>query len=172
MNHPLDPFLRESRRYLTEEYPGKIGHALARLSAEDLWWRPNESSNAIGNLIVHLAGNVRQWIVHGLGGEPDVRDRAAEFARRGSENADQLMVVLRAAVDSAGGVLAAEDPARLHEPVTIQGLATTRFAAVYHVVEHFSMHTGQILWMVKARVPGELGFYEIGDDGEVLDTRW
>src|SRR5438876_11140845 len=75
-------FLAQSREYLTGHYLPKIGAAIGRLAEADLWWRPNEASNSIGNLMLHLAGNIRQWIVSGVGGAPDERDRAAEFARR------------------------------------------------------------------------------------------
>jgi len=72
-------FLTQSREYLTEHYLPKILAAVDQLSDEDLWWRPNAVSNSVGNLMLHLSGNVRQWIVSGLGGAPDDRVRQLEF---------------------------------------------------------------------------------------------
>lgn len=173
-------FLDASRAYLRDEYPAKIRRALDLLPESDLWWRPNAGSNSAGNLLLHLAGNVRQWVVHGIGGAPDVRDRSAEFAAGGSpgdEGPDRLdlsgvLAVLDAALADADEVLAGLDPAALLEPRTIQGLNVTVMGAVYHVVEHFAMHTGQILWLVKLRTGRDLGFYDVDDAGRVRGRRW
>lgn len=171
-DHPLDAFVAESRRLLADEYPRKIAVALGALGDQDLWWRPNGSSNSAGNLIVHLAGNVRQWVVHGLGGAPDQRDRAAEFARTGGLGSEEVFGTLMASVRAADDVLAGLPVARLAEPIRIQGIDTTGLRALYHVVEHFSMHTGQILYIAKLRHGKDLGLYEVDDAGRVIDTRW
>lgn len=165
-------FLEASRRYLIDEYPRKIEAAVAGLAPDDLWWRPNEASNAIGNLILHLAGNVRQWVVHGLGGAPDVRRRQREFDGRSGGDGDALLAALRGAVADADAVLAGLDPASLGARWSIQGLEVTGLEALYHVVEHFSMHTGQILYLAKMRSGRDLGFYEVDGDGAVIDTHW
>ncbi len=165
-------FLARSRGYLIEEYPRKIERALAHCSSEDLWWRPNPASNALGNLVLHLAGNVRQWVVHGLGGVADVRQRAAEFEARSGLDVTAVLAELDRATADADRVLRALDPASLQRTRTIQGLAVTGLEALYHVVEHFSMHTGQILYLVKLRTGQPLGFYEIDDSGRVVDTHW
>lgn len=165
-------FVEESRRFLVEEYPAKIRLALADVTDEDLWWRPNEASNSIGNLLLHLAGNVRQWVVHGLGGETDVRRRADEFAARGGMGVEEAMGVLLASVEDAERILRALDPDDLLAPRTIQGIDTTGLAALYHVVEHFSMHAGQILFLAKARKGRDLGFYEVDPTGRVTGTNW
>lgn len=165
-------FLEASRRYLHHEYPRKIEVALERLTPDDLWWRPGEGSNSIGNLVLHLAGNTRQWIVHGLGGEDDTRRRASEFERREGPGATELLDVLRRATGDADRVLAALDPAELLVERRIQGLAVTGLGAVYHVVEHFSMHTGQILYLAKWRSGQSLGLYDVDDSGHVTGTNW
>src|SRR4026209_1187126 len=85
-------FLAQYREYLTGHYLPKIRAAVETLSEADLWWRPNEASNSIGNLMLHLTGNIRQWIVSGVGGAPDRRDRAAEFARRAQLARETLVV--------------------------------------------------------------------------------
>lgn len=165
-------FIEEARRYLCREYPAKIRSALARLPEDDLWWRPNAASNSVGHLLLHLAGNVRQWVVHGLGGEDDVRQRAGEFAASGGESKEELLLRLEETLREVDRVLGAFDPERLGAPLEIQGLSTTGMAALFHAVEHFSTHTGQILYIAKARVGEDLDFYQVDEDGRVRGTRW
>ena len=154
-------FLAQSREYLTAHYLPKITDAIERLSEADLWWRPNNASNSIGNLMLHLAGNIRQWIVSGVGGAPDSRDRASEFARREPLPRDELLAILTEAVLEADAVIARIDPADLHDRRPVQGRDVTTFEAIYHVVEHFSMHAGQILYIAKLRSGADLGLYEM-----------
>ena len=154
-------FLARSRAYLTAEYLPKIRASLSTLTPEDLWWRPNDGSNSAGNLVLHLAGNARQWIVHGVGGRSDVRDRPAEFAADGGENREELLARLAGAVSAADDVLADLDPAALHERRLIQGMDVSVLEAVYHVVEHFAGHTYQIIWIAKARTGRDLGFWKV-----------
>ncbi|HEV8358571.1 MAG TPA: DinB family protein [Gemmatimonadales bacterium] len=152
-------FLSQSREYLTAHYLPKIRAAVERLGEEDLWWRPNEASNSIGNLMLHLAGNIRQWIVSGVGGAPERRDRAAEFARREPLGRDDLLALLTEAVLEAEAVIARTDPDDLNERRAVQGRTVTALQAIYHAVEHFGMHTGQILYIAKLRAARDLGFY-------------
>ena len=160
----MDPggaFLAQSRAYLTEHYLPKIRAAVEPLAEPDLWWRPNDSSNSIANLMLHLAGNIRQWIVSGVGGAPDRRERTGEFARRDGLLKEELIAVLSEAVLDADAVLARTSRAGLAEPRTIQGREVTVLEAIYHVVEHFGMHTGQILYISKLRGGKDLGFYRM-----------
>jgi uncharacterized damage-inducible protein DinB len=154
-------FLAQSREYLTGHYLPKIRAAVERLSEEDTWWRPNEASNSVGNLMLHLAGNIRQWIVSGVGGAPGSRDRNAEFARRDPLPRDELVAILTEAVLEADAVLARTDPAGLNDRCAVQGRTVTALQAVYHAVEHFGMHTGQILYVAKLRTGRDLGFYRL-----------
>lgn len=163
-------FLGQSRHYLAYEYPAKIRIALDALPPDVIWRRANEESNSIGNLMVHLAGNIRQWIVSGVGGESSDRDRAAEFAMRDGAPAHELVTLLERAVRDADAVLAGLGESDLERSVTIQGRDTTILAAVYHVVEHFAMHTGQILLLAKMYAPGSVKFYE--DAGGVAIPLW
>jgi len=172
MSRPLASFVGESRRFLAEEYPAKLRRALSEVSQEDLWWRPDPTCNSMGNLLLHLAGNVRQWIVHGLGGAPDRRERSLEFSRQGGMTVEETLGEVEAAVREADAVLACLDPASLEAPRTIQGLETTGLKALYHVVEHFSMHTGQILYLVKMRQRRDLGLYSVDAQGKVTGTNW
>jgi uncharacterized damage-inducible protein DinB len=152
-------FLDQSRTYLRGDYLPRIERTLATLSDEDLWWRPNAASNSAGNLVLHLAGNVRQWIVAGLGNAPDMREREAEFAATGGFTSEECLVRLRAAVNDACAVLEQMDTEALARRYAIQAHDVTGLEAVYHVVEHFGMHTGQILWIAKARTGEGLGLY-------------
>lgn len=161
-------FLDESRALLGDVYLPKIRRAVEALPDGDLWWRPNEASNSVGNLLLHLAGNLRQWVVSGVGGAPDVRRRQEEFEARGEEEAGDAPALLRRleeAVADALAVIEGLDHDRLAATVTIQGRETTPLRAVYHAVEHFSMHAGQILWIAKARSAEDLGLYRMGADG-------
>ena len=153
-------FLDRSRHYLVREYPAKIQRCLDVLPADALWRRSDESENSIGNLLLHLAGNVRQWIVAGVGGAPDTRERSAEFTARAGDDAASLMQRLRDTLGEVDVVLAGLGVAQLEEQRRIQGRDVKVLDAVYHVVEHFSMHTGQIILLTKRYAPGRVQFYE------------
>jgi uncharacterized damage-inducible protein DinB len=151
-----------SRRYL-REYLTKIRLAVSVLDDRVVWARPNEGSNSIGNLMLHLAGNARQWIVSGVGGAPDVRDRQSEFDQRSPIPVTQLIDRLEQTISDVDRVLASLTVADLHTRRTIQANDVTVLEAVYHVVEHFSMHTGQIILLAKADQPGRVRFYDMVD---------
>ena len=163
-------FLAQSREYLTAHYLPKIRAAVEPLAEPDLWWRPNDASNSIANLMLHLAGNIRQWIVSGVGGAPDRRERAGEFARRDGLLKDELLTTLSGAVHDADAALARISRAALAEPRTIQGREVTVLEAIYHVVEHFGMHTGQIAYISKLRTGKDLGFYRM--EGGIARAAW
>ncbi|HEX8160323.1 MAG TPA: DinB family protein [Pyrinomonadaceae bacterium] len=162
-------FVAEARRLLAHDYLPKIERCLERLGGDDLWWRPGAESNSVGNLLLHLAGNARQWIVCGVGGAADGRERQAEFdAGTGRQPGDpdlptarELFGRLRATVVEADEVLSRVEPSTLLERRSIQGLREVEvLAAIFHVVEHFSMHTGQIILLTKMRAGGDLAFYD------------
>ena len=156
-------FLERTRYYLVTEYPTKIRAAVETLPADRLWWRPHEQANSVGNLLLHLSGNIRQWIISGIGGAPDVRKRNMEFAARGGAPAGQMLDMLETTVREADAVIRGLTPSELLGRRTIQGRDTTVFEAIYHVVEHFAGHTGQIILMAKMLSPGAVKFYEDGD---------
>jgi uncharacterized damage-inducible protein DinB len=151
-------FLDCSVRRLTQ-LQDRIDSCLSQLNDEQIWARGGENENAVGNLILHLAGNVRQWIVSGAGGRPDTRNRDGEFAARGSLPKAELETRLRQTVQEAAAVIRSLTPERLATRVTIQGYEVSVLEAVYHVVEHFSMHTGQIIFATKMLTGSDLGFY-------------
>ena len=154
-------FVDRSRQYLAEDFLPRVLKALDRLSDDDLWWRPNEASNSAGNLVLHVCGNARQWIVGGVGGEPDARVRQAEFDARGGVTRAELVELLERTFADLDRTLRTLDPARLLERRVIQGTDVTLLEAILHVVEHVSHHTGQILWIAKARSGTDLGFWSV-----------
>lgn len=142
-----------------EEYRDRIGICLEKLTNEQIWVRGSANENAVGNLVLHLAGNVRQWIIASLGGSPDGRDRDAEFDARGGIDKADLAARLRQTVDSAIVVIRALTTEQLTRTYEIQGYRVSGVEVVFHVVEHFSQHTGQIIFVTKMVTGGELGFY-------------
>ena len=163
MNDTGQEFISRSRYHLVEDFLPKIERCLERLTDEQIWWRPNEQSNSIGNLLLHLCGNARQWIVCGVGVAPDARDRDAEFAQHDVIARDDLHSLLKRTLADVDATLAQFDGNRLLDVRTIQGLDVSVLEAVLHVVEHFSMHTGQILMMTKMLTNADLAFYEFDD---------
>jgi uncharacterized damage-inducible protein DinB len=168
---PLSPalmFLRHARFRLLNDYFVKIAVAIGTLEDEQIWRRPNESSNSIGKLLMHMSGNVRQWLISGVGGAEDIRDRASEFAARGSATRGELIESVRATLDEADAVLAGiEDDcaaANSDEPLQRicmpQSYEVTVFDAIFHAVEHFSYHTGQIVFAAKWLAEGQVSFYD------------
>jgi uncharacterized damage-inducible protein DinB len=162
-------FIDTCRRYVSAEYLPKIQRCLEALSEEDVWWRPNPESNSVGNLVLHLAGNIRQWIVSGVGDRPDTRERATEFAAdaetAGAEwTRSRLSAHLQEALADVDEVLAALAPDDLLRRTVIQGQDVTVLEGIFHAVEHFSTHVGQIIYITKLRTGGDLRFYEV-DEG-------
>jgi uncharacterized damage-inducible protein DinB len=147
----------------------QIEKCLNLLSVDQVWHRPNEVSNAVGNLVLHLAGNVRQWIIASLAGEAFARDRAAEFAQRESLPTGEILGRLRETVERACNVIGGLTPEQLAARVTIQGYDVTGLEAVFHVVEHFSLHTGQIVYATKLLINQDLSQYDAA--GRRLDGR-
>jgi uncharacterized damage-inducible protein DinB len=137
----------------------RIEECVARLTDDQIWARGAEAENAIGNLILHLAGNVRQWILTGVAGRPDVRVRDREFAARGESGREDLLERLRSALDEAIPFIEQVSAERLAETIKVQSYELPVLAAIGHVVEHFAMHTGQIIFVTKMLTGEDLGFY-------------
>ncbi len=154
-------FLTEARFHLMQQYLPWLRACLEKLSEEDLWWRPNEKSNSAGNLILHLCGNIRQWVIHGVGGVEDVRQRSAEFAERGPIPKSELLAKLEDTLSEVDQVLEHVMAEELAQPRQIQGFNQTVLSAIFHVVEHFSYHTGQIIYLTKMRTGEDLKFWNV-----------
>lgn len=152
-------FLKSSRETLVEQYWPRLRGCVESLSDEQVWWRPNEASNSIGNLLLHLNGNVRQWLLSSFDGAEDHRNRPAEFSERRVLPAAHLLEQLGATIAEVSKLLARLGDSELLEEYEIQGYRVTGIEAVYHVVEHFGMHYGQILFVTKLVRGENLGFY-------------
>lgn len=143
------------------ELRDRIEDCLGRLTQEQIWARTTDQENSIGNLVLHLSGNVRQWILGGVGGQPDERDRDSEFAARGGLTAVELGARLKAVTSEAAEVIRGLPAERLRESKTIQKVyQTTLMEAIYHVVEHFAGHTGQIIFATKLLTSRDLEYYK------------
>jgi uncharacterized damage-inducible protein DinB len=156
----LDHVFIECSTKKLEQLVLRIRACLDKLSPGEIWARGNENENAIGNLVLHLNGNVRQWIISGVGGAADTRVRDAEFEARALMETGELLGRLDETVNEAIEVLGRVTAARLEERVTIQKYSVTALEAIFHVVEHFSHHTGQIIFATKMLTGEDMGFYK------------
>jgi len=159
MNETAQNFIDESREYLSAKYLPKIEKCLEQLTDEDVWWRAGDESNSIGNLILHIEGNIREWLGGGVGKKPFERMRQQEFDERKEIPRQELIESLRSTIKEADEILANLDAAVLTEEREIQGRSVTVLEAIYHVVEHFSMHAGQIIMLTKMRAKKDLHLY-------------
>ncbi|HWF10317.1 MAG TPA: DUF1572 family protein [Bryobacteraceae bacterium] len=141
------------------EFLTRIEACLAKLTDDQIWARGHETENAVGNLVLHLGGNVRQWVIGALGGQPDRRDRAGEFSARGGRQAGELAAGIRGTVEQALTVIRGVHTDQLTAVYEIQGYSVSGVEVVYHVVEHFAQHTGQIIFATKMLVEEDMGFY-------------
>ena len=142
-----------------DQLTGRIETCLGKLTPEQIWLRGAENQNAAGNLVLHLNGNVRQWILTGIGGAPDNRIRDEEFSARGGPGREALAKLLRGTVNEALSTIRSLPHQRLTERTAIQGHDVSLLEAIFHVVEHFSGHTAQIIFVTKMATGEDLGFY-------------
>lgn len=154
-------FLAQARRHLSQDFLPKIRTCVEMLSEEELWWRANQNTNSIGNLILHLCGNLRQWVNSGIGGAPDTRERDLEFSERGPIPGEELLKRLEETVREVLTVLDSADPQTLRDSRHIQVYDVTGLQAIFHVVEHFSYHTGQIIYITRLLKNTDLKFYRL-----------
>ena len=153
-------FLESSRTELLGLTWSRLKECVAPLTAEQIWWRPNDASNSIGNLLLHLDGNVRQWLITSFNSKDDTRDRPAEFAAQGGISAADLLARLGATLEEAGQILDRLTEDELLAPLEVQGYHTRGLDAIYHVVVHFGLHYGQIAYITKSLTDRDLGFYK------------
>lgn len=137
----------------------RVHYCLDQLSEEQIWHRPNEASNAVGNLVLHLCGNARQWIVAGLGKAPDTRNRDLEFSTQDGVSAEELHALLRRTEKELEGELKKLSPEDLQAEYDIQAFRENGVSVLIHVIEHFSYHTGQITYIVKMLKNINTGYY-------------
>ena len=157
MDAPFDAeFLTIVRSRLLDEYPRQIRACLDALGEDDVWWRPHEQANAVGNLVLHLAGSNQFYLGHAIGGGADIRDREAEFGARGEPPKASLLRVYEGAGATVQRVLDTLTPARLVETTNAGGRPSSFARILMHVTHHNALHIGQIVWVTKLRRPGGL----------------
>ncbi|MBV6439689.1 MAG: DUF1572 domain-containing protein [Haliscomenobacteraceae bacterium CHB4] len=142
-----------------EENTPRIEKCLAELSEEEVWQHPNPASNSVGNLILHLCGNITQYAISSLGNRPDARDRDAEFAAEGGFSKAELMEKLDWTVREAVETIRRADREELLRVRAVQGFDMSGIGIIVHVCEHYSYHTGQIAFWTKLLKSKDLGFY-------------
>jgi uncharacterized damage-inducible protein DinB len=159
MAHNLEKIFVETVDRKLSQMRDRIVTCLDKLNHDQVWSREGSHENAIGNLVLHLCGNLRQWIGHGVAGRSDVRVRDREFQARGNIEPAELRERLVGAVDEALGSIRSLDADGLARTVQVQGYTITTLEAVFHVTEHFSQHAGQIILLTKHLTGEDLGFY-------------
>lgn len=152
-------FIEFSRWKLLEEYWPRLRTCVESLSDEQVWWRPNDSSNSIGNLMLHLNGNVTQWLLAPFDHREDKRNRPAEFAERQVIPKNELLNALGNTLDQVADLIPRIGESELLTTYHIQGYTVTGLHAIYQVVEHFGLHYGQISYITKMLRGVDLGFY-------------
>ena len=150
--------------HLLQQYQAWIERALQVFPSERLWWKPNPQTNALGHLLKHMEGNLRQWVIHGLGGQPDIRQRAREF-KDTNESLPELHYRLNETITQALRVIKHLSEENLLRTYHIQGFTVSGLEALYHAVEHFAYHTGQVVYLTKMFTGQDLQFYRLGPDG-------
>jgi uncharacterized damage-inducible protein DinB len=154
-----EEFIEASIVFLSQDFLPKMVHCLENMTDDQIWWRPNEQSNSAGNLVLHLCGNLKQWIVSGLGGSKFRRDRDAEFATREHVPKAELIAEIEAVVREVENEFRKFPTGQLLVRYPIQAYRVSALQAIYHVVEHFSYHLGQILYIYKLQTATDPGFY-------------
>lgn len=158
MSAELTEFAEQIARHMEMNTP-RIEKCLAELSEEELWQRPNTASNSVGNLMLHLCGNITQYVLSSLAGRPDQRVRDAEFAAEGGHTKAELLQKLQETVNQATQVIRETSREEMLRERTVQGFQMSGIAIAVHVCEHYSYHTGQIAFWVKLLKSKDLGFY-------------
>jgi uncharacterized damage-inducible protein DinB len=155
-----EDFLRFAHAKIKQQQ-ARILEAIAMLPDDAFWRQPNPACNSVAQLLLHLAGNTRQWILHGVGGAEDIRDRDAEFDATPNSAGDRQAVTehFRSTLDDVLAALSTLDPSFLTKRIRPQGYQVSVLEAVFHVTEHFSYHAGQIFLLVKIHSFKDLGFY-------------
>src|SRR5690348_9738407 len=158
-NSVTSEFIKFSRWKLLDQYWPRLRSCVESLTDEQVWWRPNDASNSIGNLVLHLNGNVTQWLISPFAHREDRRNRPAEFSERRAIPKEQLLERLADTMQEVAEILPRLSEAELLATYAIQGYTVTGIHAIYQVIEHFGLHYGQITYVTKMLRGKDLGFY-------------
>ncbi|HJZ69337.1 MAG TPA: DUF1572 family protein [Blastocatellia bacterium] len=148
--------LEALRGRITRILPAQIKACLDELTEEQLWWRPNEHSNSVGNLVLHLSGSMRHYLSRGVGGIDYKRDRPAEFAERGPMPKEQLLAIVDETINQAAQILDSFDTLRFLDPSDEPNYVPTIFDVIFNIAIHLATHTGQIVYITKMLKEGSV----------------
>lgn len=149
----------EMRRRWEEESLSRAKKCVAMLSEEEIWHRFNDNALSAGNILLHLRGNIRQWVVCGLGGEPDDRNRDAEFEANRTAKKEGLVGGLEGTVREALEVVDRLRPEQVLASVAVQGFQESGLSILIHVTEHFSYHVGELTYITKLLKNADTRYY-------------
>jgi len=149
-------YLDWCRFRLMNHYWPRVQHCIAMLSQDDIWWREHEANNSVGNLLLHLTGNLNQFILAGVGGAPDTRDKPQEFAERQHMPKEELLNALERALLETDRTLASFEPSRFLDRTSVQNRERPFLEIISVVVEHFALHVGQIIYITKMKTGRDL----------------
>lgn len=142
-----------------DENTNKLKTCLDELTEEDVWKRPNEHSNSVGNLLLHLSGNIRQWVISSLGDIEDKRERDKEFSTDGGYSKSEMAAKLFSTIDEAKKIIQNISEEEIFKKRKVQGYSYSGISIIIHITEHYSYHTGQIIFWTKLLKDKDLGFY-------------
>lgn len=158
MDNFKNEFIEQSI-YRIEKNTPKIIKCLSELKEEQVWMRPNEASNSIGNILLHLCGNIRQYVISALGNQPDTRERDKEFSAKSGYSKEELQNKLTGTIEQAKNIITTTDEPGLIKMYSVQGFNYSGIGIIIHVTEHYSYHAGQIIFWTKLLTGNDLGFY-------------
>ena len=144
-------------------FPGQLSACLDLLSEEEIWRQPNACSNSVGNIVLHMCGNMRQWIISAVGDRPDVRRRREEFAPESRMPRADLSRLARETLAEAAQTLSGFDSGYLGWEVVVQTRRRTLLWTIFEAIEHFSHHLGQVIYAAKL-AGKDPGFYDLSDE--------
>ncbi len=143
---------------LLNHYWPRVQRCVEELSHDDIWWREHETNNSVANLVLHLTGNLNQFVLSGIGGAPDTRDKPGEFAERNRSSKEELLLRLHQALLETDRTLENFDPGRLLHLTVVQDRERPIFEVLSIVIEHFALHVGQIIYITKLKTGKDLKF--------------
>jgi len=149
MSNELGQMAIDGFRDLVVDYANQIRACVAELNDEQIWWRPNPTSNSIGNLVLHLCGNLSHFIIKGVGGRPYERQRSAEFSEQGPIPKDELLTRFKSVIDSVTEVFDELTAERLTEHNDQTEMKMSNYHLVMYMTMHFALHTGQVIYITK-----------------------
>lgn len=161
-------FIQQATMHFNENLP-RVEKCFAQLTEEQIWQRPNENSNSIGNLVLHLCGNIRQWVISSIGAQDDIRQRDIEFSTESGFTKAELYEKLHSTIEEAVQTIQNLQESELLEIKSVQGYTYSALGNIFHVVEHLSYHVGQIAYWTKVMADKDLGFYADNDSLNALN---